>query len=198
MLCSYFIRSHGLLFPACCAVYRAEPCLLCLCAFGFLPGGPNPCTFADVCSRQVNPNPGWWEEFIGPGLALDTDKYFVICCNVLGGCYGSTGPMSFLPQGSESGESVNGSGDGGGGGSGGGGGGGNTSRSGGERYAMTFPFITVSDMVRTQFRLLDSLGITTLHASVGASMGGMQSLAAAAMFPDRVNHVSATRLQTFA
>ncbi|KAH7126368.1 Alpha/Beta hydrolase protein [Dactylonectria estremocensis] len=109
-------------------------------------------------STEANPAPGWWEKFIGPGGPLDTDKYHVICTNVIGGCYGSTGPSSIDP--------------------------GN-----GERYATRFPILTMQDMVRAQFRLLDSLGVDRLYASVGSSMGGMQSLAAGVLFPSRVGRI---------
>jgi homoserine O-acetyltransferase len=95
---------------------------------------------------------------LGPGRPLDTNKFFIICSNVLGGCYGSTGPSSIDPE-------------------------------TGERYATRFPLLTLFDMVRAQFELLDHLGIYRLHASVGASMGGMQSLAAATLFPDRVGRL---------
>ncbi|MGE0880166.1 MAG: homoserine O-acetyltransferase [Acidimicrobiia bacterium] len=44
-----------------------------------------------------HPTPGWWEGMVGPGLAIDTDRYFVVCANVLGGCQGSTGPASIDP-----------------------------------------------------------------------------------------------------
>ncbi|KAJ5280129.1 hypothetical protein N7478_005501 [Penicillium angulare] len=109
-------------------------------------------------STTSNPKPGWWEKFIGPGLPLDTDKYHVICTNVLGGCYGSTGPSSKDP-------------------------------SDGNWYATRFPILTLDDMVRAQFRLLDGLGIQKLAASVGSSMGGMQSLAAGVLFPERVGKI---------
>lgn len=111
-----------------------------------------------AASTSVNPSPGWWEEFIGPGRALDTDQYFVICTNVLGGCYGSTGPSS-------------------------------RDSTTGKAYATTFPVLSIFDMVRAQFMLLDHLGIDKLYASVGSSMGGMQSLAAGWLFPERVGKI---------
>ncbi|KAJ3330748.1 hypothetical protein HDU76_004963 [Blyttiomyces sp. JEL0837] len=91
----------------------------------------------------------------GPGKPLDTDRFHIICTNVIGGCYGSTGPSSEDP----------------------------TSR---HPYGTHFPILTVWDMMRAQFRMLDSMGVQKLYACVGSSMGGMQSLAAAAMYPDRV------------
>ncbi|MCJ1300122.1 hypothetical protein MMC08_002916 [Hypocenomyce scalaris] len=109
-------------------------------------------------STEANPKPGWWEKFIGSGKPLDTDEYFVICTNVIGGCYGSTGPSSLDPA-------------------------------DGQRYATRFPILTMQDMVRAQFQLLDELGIDKLYASVGSSMGGMQSLAAGILYPERVGKV---------
>ncbi|KDE02697.1 homoserine O-acetyltransferase [Microbotryum lychnidis-dioicae p1A1 Lamole] len=109
-------------------------------------------------STAQNPAEGWWEKFIGPGKSIDTDRYFVMCTNVLGGCYGSTGPSSLDP-------------------------------SDGKPYATRFPILSVFDMVRAQFHLLSSLGIEKLYASVGSSMGGMQSLAAAHLEPERVGKV---------
>ena len=106
-------------------------------------------------STSSNPKPGWWEKFIGPDCPLDTNKYFIICTNVLGGCYGSTGPSSLDPA-------------------------------DGKHYGTRFPILTMEDMVRAQFRLLDFMGIEKLYASVGSSMGGMQSLAAGVLKPERV------------
>jgi homoserine O-acetyltransferase len=52
-------------------------------------------------ARPNDPRAGWWNPLIGPGRALDTDRYFVVCSNVLGGCYGTTGPTSASPDGSQ-------------------------------------------------------------------------------------------------
>lgn len=98
---------------------------------------------------------GWWDEFIGPNKALDTNRWFVVCANVLGGCQGSTGPSSDIP--------------------------------GEDRpYAAQFPQVTIRDIVRTQRRLADRLGIGKWLAVVGGSLGGMQVLEWGVMFPDRV------------
>jgi len=102
-----------------------------------------------------DPKPGWWDNTIGPGKAFDTDQYFVICSNVIGGCQGSTGPSSVDPA-------------------------------TGKPYALSFPIITVNDMVRTQKHLVDHLGIERLLAVTGGSMGGMQALQWAVSYPDRV------------
>ena len=101
--------------------------------------------------------PGWWERMVGPGKPIDTDRYYVICANVIGSCLGSTGPKSLAPD--------------------------------GKPYEMRFPVITIRDMVRGTVALLDGLGIRTLHAVVGGSMGGMQALSLAANWPDRAARV---------
>jgi homoserine O-acetyltransferase len=100
-------------------------------------------------------SPGWWDDMIGPGKGLDTDKYFVICSNVIGGCKGSTGPSSTDPK-------------------------------TGKPYALSFPSITIKDMVEAQCRLIDQLKIKRLLSVVGGSMGGMQALQGVVSYPDRV------------
>jgi len=98
---------------------------------------------------------GWWSNMIGPGKGFDTDRYFVICSNVIGGCRGTTGPGSVNPA-------------------------------TGCPWAMSFPPITISDMVRLQKKLIHHLGIERLLAVAGGSMGGMQALEWAVTYPDSV------------
>jgi homoserine O-acetyltransferase len=99
--------------------------------------------------------PGWWETLVGPGRPIDTERYFVICSNVIGGCLGTSGPSS-------------------------------TNAATGLPWGLDFPVITIRDMVRAQAMLLDHLGIESLFAVAGGSMGGMQVLEWAASFPQRV------------
>jgi homoserine O-acetyltransferase len=103
---------------------------------------------------------GWWDGMIGPGKAFDTDRFFVVATNLLGGCRGTTGPSSTDPA-------------------------------TGKPYGSDFPVITVADMVRTERAFLDALGIARLAAVAGGSLGGMQALEWAILFPDQVDAVVA-------
>ena len=109
---------------------------------------------------QSEMHAGWWEDMIGPGKALDTNRHFVICANYLGGCYGSTGPASVNPE-------------------------------TGKRWGSSFPAVTAADQVEVLTRLLDDMEITTLHAVVGPSVGGLVALTFATRFPERVRNVIA-------
>jgi homoserine O-acetyltransferase len=99
--------------------------------------------------------PGWWSTLAGPGKVLDTDRYFLIGSNVLGGCMGSSGPMEINPA-------------------------------TGRPWGLSFPVITIADIVRAQKQLVDHLGIESLFCVIGGSMGGMQVLQWASSYPDRV------------
>jgi homoserine O-acetyltransferase len=106
-------------------------------------------------THPVTGKPGWWETLVGPGRVLDTDRFFVICANVIGGCMGTTGPKEADPA-------------------------------TGRPYGLSFPVITIGDMVRAQKRLVESLGIESLFCVVGGSMGGMQVLQWATAHPEMV------------
>jgi homoserine O-acetyltransferase len=56
---------------------------------------------AHVASSTADPSSGWWEDMVGPDKPIDTDRYFVICVNSLGSCFGSTGPASVNPDNGE-------------------------------------------------------------------------------------------------
>ena len=103
---------------------------------------------------------GWWDGMIGPGKAFDTDRFYVVATNLLGGCRGTTGPSSTDPA-------------------------------TGRPYGADFPVVTVADMVRTERAFLDELGIERLAAVAGGSLGGMQALEWAILFPGQVDAIVA-------
>ncbi len=105
-----------------------------------------------------HPTTGWWDGLIGPGRAIDTDRWFVVCVNVLGGCQGTTGPASAHPD-------------------------------DGHPWGSRFPVVTVRDWVRTQAMVADRLGVRRWHSVIGGSMGGMQVLEWALMYPERVSSI---------
>lgn len=110
--------------------------------------------------------PGYWDAIIGPGKAIDTDKYFVLSADTLVNLGAgdqnvvTTGPASVDPA-------------------------------TGKPYGMTFPIVTIGDFVDVRRRLLDSLGIGRLAMVAGASMGALPTYTWAAAHPDRVARIMA-------
>ena len=103
---------------------------------------------------------GWWHHAVGPNKAIDTNKYFVICSNVLGGCMGTTGPQSLRCEQDDNDKAT--------------------------PWGSDFPVLTIRDMVRAQKRLIDHLNIDRLFCVIGGSMGGMQVLQWTATYPEHV------------
>lgn len=102
----------------------------------------------------------WWDELFGQGKIFDPERDFIVCTNVLGSCYGSTGATSINPE-------------------------------TGKAYGSSFPAITIRDMVRSQYELMQGLGISQWKLVIGGSMGGMQTLEWAVMYPDLVQSIVA-------
>ena len=111
---------------------------------------------AHAGSTKASTELGWWDNMIGPEKACDTNKYFIICSNVLGGCGGTTGPSSINPKTNSP-------------------------------YGLTFPSVSIGDMVELQKKLLDHLGIAKLLAIIGGSMGGMLTLQWVAKYPTLIH-----------
>ncbi len=103
---------------------------------------------------------GWWDNLVGPGKPLDTERFFVIGVNNPGSCFGSTGPMHINPLHADS----------------------------GRVWGADFPVLTVEDWADAQVRLVQRLGITQLAAVLGGSLGGMQALAWTLRHPDKLRH----------
>jgi homoserine O-acetyltransferase len=111
-------------------------------------------------THPVTGKPGWWETMVGPGKPIDTERFFVVCANVVGGCMGSSGPRTEMTDAE--------------------------GRPQGRPWGTLFPPVTIRDMVRAQAMLIERLGIPKLFSVIGGSMGGMQALEWAALYPERV------------
>jgi homoserine O-acetyltransferase/O-succinyltransferase len=100
-----------------------------------------------VCHALTgNSNPlAWWPGIVGPGKYIDADQYNIVCANVLGSCYGSTGAHSINPK-------------------------------TGKSYLLTFPIITIRDMVKAHEILRKHLGIEKIDLIIGASLGAFQGM----------------------
>ena len=113
---------------------------------------------AHACSSGEDSTPGWWEYMIGPGKPIDTDRFYVVCVNSLGSCFGSTGPASINPD-------------------------------TGKQYGIDYPELSIEDIAKAGHHAMQELGVDHLYAVVGASMGGMSSLAYALQYPDEMDYL---------
>ncbi|MEH2149216.1 homoserine O-acetyltransferase MetX [Nostoc sp.] len=101
----------------------------------------------------------WWEPLFGSGKAFNPERDFIVCTNILGSCYGTTGPTSINPT-------------------------------TGNPYGVSFPKITIQDMVHLQAVLLEYLGVQSLRLVIGGSLGGMQVLEWALLYPEKVKAIA--------
>ncbi len=101
----------------------------------------------------------WWEPLFGSGQSFDPARDFILCSNVLGSCYGTTGPTSRHPETDQP-------------------------------YGVNFPAITIRDMVHLQAVLLQALSVERIKLVIGGSMGGMQALEWALLYPHWVEAIA--------
>lgn len=114
--------------------------------------------------RATDAAPGYWDKIIGPGKAIDTNKFYVLSVDSLANLNAfspdviTTGPASINPD-------------------------------TGKAYGLTFPVVTIRDFVEVQKALLDKLGIKKLYAVIGPSMGSFQAIEWAVSYPEKVERL---------
>lgn len=113
-----------------------------------------------IChALTANSNPQeWWDTMVGPGKLIDSNKFYVICVNMLTSCYGSSGPSSLNDN--------------------------------GEPYLLSFPQITVRDIVRSQNIIREHIGIDSIDLLIGGSIGGFQALEWSVMYGSVVKNLA--------
>ncbi len=109
--------------------------------------------------REHAQSEGWWDDLVGPGKVIDTERYFVLCPNIIGGCTGSTGPVSPAPASVDPTQ---------------------------QPWGSRFPLVTIRDSVHAEAALADQLGIDSFYAVIGGSLGGARALEWALTYPERV------------
>ncbi|MFW0155815.1 homoserine O-acetyltransferase MetX [Rothia sp. P6271] len=112
-----------------------------------------------VAHNEHNTTSGWWEDLVGAGKTIDTNTYFVVAPNILGGCNGSTGAHSTHPH-----------------------------KQPPQPWGSSFPKLTVRDTVHAEKHLAEALGITQWAHVIGGSLGGARALEWAITYPENVRH----------
>ncbi len=112
-----------------------------------------------IChALTANSNPQeWWSGLTGPGKLFDTKEFYIICANMIGSCYGSSGPSTINRE--------------------------------GKPFLLTFPQVTVRDIVRAHNILRQHLGIGSIDLMTGGSIGGFQALEWSIMYPDAIKNI---------
>jgi len=111
-------------------------------------------------TESEDERPGWWDGLVGYGKGIDLEKYFVVCANFPGSCFGTTAPASIDPR-------------------------------SGRPYGSRYPWPRIEDMVHAEKLVLDHLGIRHLRSIAGGSLGGMQVLMWAALYPEFADSIMA-------
>ncbi len=112
-----------------------------------------------VChALTANSNPvSWWQGLVGENFLYNLDEHFIVCANILGSCYGTSGPLEINPK-------------------------------TGKPYYLSFPQVTIRDMVKAHELLREHLGITKIHTCIGGSLGGQQVLEWSIMNPTLISY----------
>lgn len=100
----------------------------------------------------------WWQGLVGVGALYDPTKYFIVCANIIGSCYGTSGPLDINPE-------------------------------TGKPYYLSFPSVTIRDMVKAHQLLKEHLEISSIHTCIGGSMGGQQALEWAIIEPGLIRNL---------